>query len=148
MSNQTLNASKNIFQFNYTKDFDKILEQALKANIIIIGDSRSSNELLKLLLPQLRKCAIIKLSGGKDEWKNLHDLNALALTKTFHLHLENELSPPYLPFAGISFGQYIATFSLALLRSVENKRTSQVESVYLKDVTEFIFAWKQQSLIV
>jgi crotonobetainyl-CoA:carnitine CoA-transferase CaiB-like acyl-CoA transferase len=53
--------------------------------------------------------------------------------------LQHSTAPPYLPFAGISFAQYIATASVAMLRKAENQGVQIEQTLYLKDITEFIF---------
>ena len=63
----------------------------------------------------------------------MHDLNVLALTKTFEQSTGQE--PPYLPFAGMAFGQYISTFILAQLLS----RTGMTQTIYMKDIILKLF---------
>ena len=68
----------------------------------------------------------------------MHDLNALGLTNSFRFHYNKNESPPYLPFAGISFSQYMAMAALALLRKAENSKTSEHQIIYLAQTTPLI----------
>ena len=74
-----------------------------------------------------------------NEFKNLHDINALALTETFKEHLKDSLNLPYLPFAGISFAQQIATTAVSMLLNAKMNDNSLCHTIYLKDSTQLIF---------
>ena len=130
---QRLNQEKEIKQLSFERDAKKIESHINNAEIILIPDSRFFNEFIKGF--NLNNKAVIKLSGGKEEWKSLHDLNALAMTKTFL----GQKKPPYLPIAGIAFGQFLATAALAVLRKVEQTNKTLFETFYLKDTAQFIF---------
>ncbi len=134
---QKLNKKKDIFQISFKDNKKFLIQKIQEANIVLIPDGNYFNSLLKEVPPQ--NCAIIKLSGGKNEWKSLHDLNALALTDMFKYHCNDSDMPPYLPFAGISYAHYLATLAIALLRKVEKSGKTNSQTVYLKDVSEFIF---------
>ena len=69
----------------------------------------------------------IEILGGRES-KYMHDLNALAMSKSFNLN-KGEL--PHLPFAGILYAQNIATNALALL---QNQKTHH--KMYLSDISE------------
>lgn len=131
-----INTGKIITKASFSKD--KVLLQSIlsKSNIILVPDIKFFQSLLSEF--QLNNKAIIKLSGGKDEWSSLHDLNALALTNSFQVHLQSNGSPPYLPLAGITYAQYLATAALGLLRSVEKDGKTKTETIYLKDVSQLI----------
>lgn len=131
-----LNQEKEIYQIDFSKEITKLSSFIEKSQIIIVPESKFFKTFLEKF--NLDNKAIVKLSGGKGEWKSLHDLNALALTKTFNSHLKDTQAPPYLPFAGISFAQFIATASLALLRKAERTKQSITQTLYLKDITTHI----------
>lgn len=131
-----LNKDKSIIQFSFSQNTEKLRVLLHSAQIILLPDVKFFDVLLKSL--DLKNKAIIKLSGGKGEWKSLHDLNALALTKSFHYHYQDSNLPPYLPFAGIGYAQYLASACLGILRKVERTNITQTEIIYLKEVTEYI----------
>jgi alpha-methylacyl-CoA racemase len=131
-----LNKDKNILQFSFSQEQVKLEELLIESQIILLPDVKYFDDLLKKL--NLKNKAIIKLSGGKGEWKSLHDLNALALTKSFYFHYKENSLPPYLPFAGIGYAQYLATACLGILRRVERTNETHTEVIYLKEVTEYI----------
>ena len=133
--NKNLNKDKKIHALDINHDKKKLETLSESADAFIIPDHPRFIEFAKSMKPKV----IIRSSGGKDEWKSLHDLNALGMSRTFKLHLEDSSHPPYLPFAGINYGQNLATTLLAAL-SHSNKTDKVVnEVVYLKDVTENIF---------
>lgn len=72
----------------------------------------------------------IEVLGGKSP-KYLHDLNALALSKSFNLS-SGEL--PHLPFAGILYGQQIALKALSMLLDP----SKYFLKVYLSDISHDI----------
>lgn len=87
--------------------------------------------------------AVVEMEASKSHKKAMHDLNALALSGYLSLHVENQNSevvdPPFLPVAGIAFGQQVATQILAnILRSQKTKGLVKSTS-YLFETTETIF---------
>jgi alpha-methylacyl-CoA racemase len=87
--------------------------------------------------------AVIELEASASHNKAMHDLNALALSGFLSLHIAHETAPivppPFLPVAGIAFGQQVATEILAGI--IQSQRTgSFVKSVsYLFDTTKTLF---------
>ncbi len=137
---QNLNDNKRIQELSFSRDQDKVATLIKEAQIILIPDSRFFKEYIHQF--ELDQKVVIRLAGGKDEWRSLHDLNALALTKSFNFHLQETQTPPYLPIAGINYGHFLASFSLAALRKVEKNTETEPrtieETLYLKDITESI----------
>jgi alpha-methylacyl-CoA racemase len=133
---QNLNSDKDIVKISFRSDEEKITELINNSNVILIPDSRYFQTFLSRFQVSDNKLTI-KLAAGKEEFSSLHDLNVLGLTKTFKVHLagNKDQKPPYLPFAGIAFAQYIASFILAALRDAETK----THTVYMKDIVEHIF---------
>lgn len=90
-----------------------------------------------------RALAVVELEASSTHNKAMHDLNALAISGFLSLHIAHETSeivaPPFLPFAGIAFGQQVATQLLANV--IQARSTNQVvKSVsYLHDTAEAIF---------
>lgn len=89
------------------------------------------------------KIAVVELEASSTHNKAMHDLNALAISGYLSLHIAHEtnpiVAPPFLPVAGIAFGQQVATQILAnMLES--NRINGFVKSVsYLHDTAEAIF---------
>ncbi len=87
--------------------------------------------------------AVVELEASSTHNKAMHDLNALAISGYLSLHVAHEdapiVAPPFMPVAGIAFGQQVATQMLAnLIETMRNKNF--VKSVsYLHDTTDAIF---------
>ncbi len=86
--------------------------------------------------------SVIELEASSTHNKAMHDLNALALSGFLSLHVAHEtgpiVPPPFLPVAGIAFGQQVATELLAgLIESMKTKKF--IKSVcYLHDTANSI----------
>lgn len=86
--------------------------------------------------------AVVELEASSTHNKAMHDLNALAISGYLSLHVAHEedpiVAPPFLPVAGIAFGQQVATQLLANI--IESIRTKGfVKSVsYLHDTADAI----------
>lgn len=86
--------------------------------------------------------AVVELEASSTHNKAMHDLNALAISGFLSLHVAHEdapiVAPPFMPVAGIAFGQQVATQLLANI--IQSTRTKGfVKSVsYLHDTAEAI----------
>ena len=86
--------------------------------------------------------AVVELEASSTHNKAMHDLNALAISGYLSLHVAHEtapiVAPPFIPVAGIAFGQQVATQMLANI--IEAGRSSRfVKSVsYLHDTADAI----------
>ena len=86
--------------------------------------------------------AVVELEASSTHNKAMHDLNALAISGYLSLHVAHEndpiVAPPFMPVAGIAFGQQVATQILANI--IESNRIKGfVKSVsYLHDTAEAI----------
>lgn len=86
--------------------------------------------------------AVVELEASSTHNKAMHDLNALAISGYLSLHVAHEndpiVAPPFMPVAGIAFGQQVATQVLANM--IESMRTKKfVKSVsYLHDTADAI----------
>jgi len=134
-----LNKNKKIKKVDLKEDRQEIIEILSRADAIITGESFHWKDILDD--DQIKEVPQIIVAGGKGKHKFLHDLNALALTNAFFLYAHNQkedaLSPPYLPFAGICFGQQIATETLACIAS--KTKISKPHHIYLDETSQFIF---------
>lgn len=88
------------------------------------------------------KIAAVDLEASSTHNKAMHDLNALAISGYLSLHVAHEedpiVAPPFMPVAGIAFGQQVATQMLANI--IESSRSNGfVKSVsYLHDTADAI----------
>jgi alpha-methylacyl-CoA racemase len=89
-----------------------------------------------------RELAVIELEASSTHNKAMHDLNALAISGYLSLHVAHEnapiVAPPFMPVAGIAFGQQVATQLLAGI--IDSQRTKAfVKSVsYLHDTADAV----------
>jgi alpha-methylacyl-CoA racemase len=86
--------------------------------------------------------AVVELEASSTHNKAMHDLNALAISGYLSLHVAHEndpiVAPPFMPVAGIAFGQQVATQILAnIIDSIRTK--GFIKSVsYLHDTADAI----------
>ena len=138
---QELNKKKRIHRFDFKDESAKniIKEYLSKASGLILscGDKLATrlgitDEELQKKFPHL---SVVKLEASQTHFKNMHDLNAMAMTDVFHLHLENEtkniVDPPFLPFAGIGFGQQVATTLLSGIIKSGLSGKCEIQTCYL-----------------
>lgn len=135
---ESLNKSKETICLDFRKEEDK-LKKIIQTADIIICSSFCRSMIEEALKESSRPIAIVEVHGGREENKHLHDINALAMSSTFNMHLEDSANPPYLPFAGISFAQYISTLALATLLEARSKQKPITNILYLEDITSLIF---------
>lgn len=86
--------------------------------------------------------AVVELEASSTHNKAMHDLNALAISGYLSLHVAHEndpiVAPPFLPVAGIAFGQQVATQILAnIIESRQSKGFVKTIS-YLHDTADAI----------
>lgn len=126
-----LNKKKKIHRFDFKDEQSKkiISDYLNRATglILSVGDKLANrlgltDEELKKNYPHL---AVVKLEASKSGLQAMHDLNALAMTGVLNLYLQGNtddiVDPPFLPFAGIGFGQQVATTLLAAV--IQNQIT-------------------------
>lgn len=91
----------------------------------------------------VRELAVVELEASSTHNKAMHDLNALAISGYLSLHVAHEtddiVPPPFLPVAGIAFGQQVATQMLANIISSKKSRSLVKTVSYLHDTADAIF---------
>ena len=135
---RNLNQDKEIKALSFQENSKKIQALIDECDLIIAPE----NSFFKLFLEKFNfknDHALILFTGSQSEWKHLHDLNALAMTKSFLHHLKAHKTPPFLPLGALAFGQYMATCALATLRKAEKKQEFSTITLYLDEVTRYIF---------
>lgn len=146
---EELNKNKRIVRLDFkAPDIkEKIKSYLMEADGVLLSLSSKLKTSLGLdeeaLASLKRPLAVVELEASSTHNKAMHDLNALALSGFLSLHVahENEsiVAPPFLPVAGIAFGQQVATEMLANM--LEARRSQQfVKSIsYLHDTAENLF---------
>jgi alpha-methylacyl-CoA racemase len=146
---EELNGKKQVRRFDFKSEGVKAQIQDLVKSADGILLSLSPKLKLKLglddeSLKSLKKnLAVVELEASSTHNKAMHDLNALAISGFLSLHVANEtadvVAPPFMPVAGIAFGQQVATQLLAnLINSMRTGEFSKSVS-YLHHTAESIF---------
>ena len=121
---KNLNSNKKIEYFSLEN-----IQELLSAHDIIISPSNFDESSF-----ELENKVLIKV-GGSSDLSPMHDLNALAKTSNFKLYLNeftsDQIDPPYLPFAGIIYGQKIAMTALAGLFKLSQTNQTQIIDLFL-----------------
>lgn len=140
---EELNKNKQIKRFDFKSPTikDEIKKELLASDGILL--SLSSKLKLKLGLDDEslkkleKKLAVVELKASKENKKAMHDLNALAASGFLSLHINDRVeavvAPPFLPVAGISFGQQVASDWLASFIQVGRSQQTIIHNSYLYD---------------
>lgn len=148
---EELNANKTVMRFDFKDSaaIEKIQELVFSADGIIMGIPTKIQEKLGITLDRInenvkKSYALVTPLASKEEMSHMHDLNALAMTGLLSLHLRNikssdDVAPPFLPLAGINFGQKMAFDLLGAM--YKSKETNKVETInsYLYESTQEVF---------
>ena len=110
---KNLNAGKEIMEIDQSTKAAELQKLIDSAQVLIIPASKHFDSFEKRF--KLEEKIVIELAAGRGAQKSLHDLNVLALSRSFNHHAEISDTPPYLPFGGIAFAQYVSTYLLAAL---------------------------------
>jgi alpha-methylacyl-CoA racemase len=145
---EELNRDKKVLRFDFkSPDIkEKIQEQLKGASGLLLSLSPKLKNLLGVddeSLKELKKSlAVVELEASSTHNKAMHDLNALALSGFLSLHVADETSdivaPPFMPVAGIAFGQQVATQLLANIIAARNSGGLVKSVSYLHDTAESI----------
>lgn len=128
-----LNSGKEICFLDQKKNQKEIQKLVDSADVIIIPDSNHFLNFASVF--NLQDKVFIRLAAGRGNLKSMHDLNVLSLTKNFSAHYADTKTPPYLPFGGIAFAQYISTYILAAVLAKDYSE----HVIYMSDVVPEIF---------
>jgi alpha-methylacyl-CoA racemase len=144
-------------ELNQNKEIVRIDFKSPQAKEIIRSYLSKAQGVLLSLSPKLKKelglmdedlkdlpLSVVELEASSTHNKAMHDLNALALSGLLSLHVAHETAPvvhpPFLPVAGIAFGQQVATQMLAQLLKVKDTNSLTKSICYLHDTAELIFS--------
>lgn len=151
-----LNRKKRILRLNFKSPTikEEIKKEILKADGILLSLSPKLKQNLGLTdddLKNLNKSiAVVELEASSTHSKAMHDLNALAVSGLLSLHVAQEtkdvVAPPFMPVAGIAFGQQVATQVLANIIAASRTKTLEKSTSYLHDTAEAIFSpfWSKE----
>lgn len=113
-----INNSKNILRHDYTKNLSsEILQEIAQADVIVVGIPLKFIQAMGLEKNEIekinKKITYIELHASRDDLPSMHDLNAMAQTGILELYLndfqgKDIVAPPFMPFFGMAFGQFIA----------------------------------------
>jgi len=143
---EELNKNKKIIRLDFkSPDIKKEIKELVKDSsgmILSLGPKLKVS--LGLTDEELKEfpMAVVELEASSTHNKAMHDLNALAISGYLSLHVAQEtkeiVPPPFMPVAGIAFGQQVATQLLANM--IESMRKGMfVKSVsYLHDTADTI----------
>lgn len=130
--NLNIDKEKCILDFSDNKDLEQLKAKLTLADIVIVPNKEKLIEMISLYeIAQDTNMAIIKVGGHHEKNHSMHDLNALSELGAFKMHTKFNDAPPFLPFAGISYGQMIATQAIALYLKCLRQKKSIIFDSYL-----------------
>lgn len=148
---ESLNAKKEIVRFDFKgpKVVDKLRPYFDMASAVLAPESAIVKKLVSAFRPKV--LVTLTASHGEKEVSTLHDLNVLALKKILRLHALQSagevIAPPFLPLAGICFGNALALDLVsALLRWQIDQRPVTITSSLEKAVDEQLLVFYPPSL--
>lgn len=143
---EELNGKKKIVRLDFkSPDVKKHISEIVKdADGILLSLSPKLKANLGLSDEDFRgELAVVELEASSTHNKAMHDLNALAISGYLSLHVAHEnaeiVPPPFLPVAGIAFGQQVATQMLANIIASKKSKSVVKTISYLHDTAESIF---------
>jgi crotonobetainyl-CoA:carnitine CoA-transferase CaiB-like acyl-CoA transferase len=143
---EELNGKKRIVRLDFkSPDIKKQIAHLIEdADGLLLSLSPKLKAQLGLEDSQLvRELAVVELEASSTHNKAMHDLNALAISGYLSLHVAHEskdiVPPPFLPVAGIAFGQQVATQLLANIISSKRSKSLVKTVSYLHDTANAIF---------
>jgi len=138
-----LNGKKRLMRVDFkAAETPKLIQNEIEnCDIILHGLPIKIAGPLGLSIEQLKQhsrgMAVLELGASQQHKSAMHDLNALAEAGFLNLHVagqtQSPLAPPFLPVAGISFGQQIALTALALHRQAQQDGKPAISKVFLYD---------------
>lgn len=125
-------------------EIKKIKKYLLKSEAVIVGlppQIRQRLKLEKLIHSHPGSLAVVNLQAFTSSQKSnkpLHDLNALALSGLLKSHIEQfnereKIPPPFLPLAGITYGQNLCIQLLQLLIKSKNDGKTHIKNYSLEE---------------
>ncbi len=131
--------------FESEADLSTLHEYVNKVDGVLMGWPSSLQKELSLsqanLIQLNSPIAVLEIKASKNGPSHLHDLNVWAQTQLLSLHLRGReddiVAPPFLPFAGVAYGQQLALQLLALInRSQKLARPQWMPCYFLESISE------------
>jgi alpha-methylacyl-CoA racemase len=144
---EELNKKKQILRLDFNApEIKKIIqEECQKCDGILLSLSNKMKEKLGLTFDELKlhNISVVELGGSQRLNQPMHDLNALMHSGFLKLYIkdfnQDIVPPPFLPFAGISFGQHIASLMLMNIHKAHKEQTLIWEKCYLLETIERVW---------
>ncbi|POB12619.1 CoA transferase [Halobacteriovorax sp. DA5] len=148
---EELNECKTVkrFDFKSEEDIKEIQKLVFEADGIIMGIPGKIQDKLGISIKTIENTVknsygIVIPKASKEHMNHMHDLNALAMTGLLSLHLRNinsieDVAPPFLPLAGINFGQKMAFDLLGAMFKAQETKDVQIIESYLYESTQEVF---------
>jgi alpha-methylacyl-CoA racemase len=143
---EELNKNKKVIRLNFkdpsAKEEIKKLLQGASGLMLSLGPKLKTT--LGLTDEDLKELplAVVELEASSTHNKAMHDLNALAISGYLSLHVAHEndpiVAPPFLPVAGIAFGQQVATQVLANIIEMRSEKKFVKTTSYLHDTADAV----------
>lgn len=134
---EQMNEDKKIIRLRHS--YESIASELEDAQIVFVSKNAPIIEQIKS--KHQRPIVIIEVCAAKDS-TSMHDINVLAQTSSIDLYFESTdqkiQRPPYLPFAGISFAQQIATEALAAFIKMSSSQSIVHNQVFIDESVTFI----------
>jgi alpha-methylacyl-CoA racemase len=146
---KNINQDKNIIFFDYKspKDQSEIKKLIQRVDGVILSLPPNLQDILGLSQNEIEKSdqqiAVVSLSAQKESENAMHDLNALAETQILNIYTnkidKKIINPPFLPIAGITYGNKIATDLIAaILKTKKNNSPLYYHSDLLSSTQEIL----------
>lgn len=144
-----LNQTKKVVRLNFKAPQikEEIRPWIEWADIILMGLSDKMAITFGLAaedLPQLNgPKVVLSMGASRDQKTAMHDLNALADSGLLDMHVAGQkgpvLAPPFLPVAGIAFGQQIALSAVSALLQARTSNSCITSKVFMQEEIENVF---------
>lgn len=147
---ENINKNKEILRidFNDPQEVKEVTTLLDNVDGIIMGIPEKLQKKLGVDLENLKNLnkplCVVYPKASKEGLSHMHDLNAMAISGILTLHAkglsEEDMAPPFLPIAGINFGQKMAFDLLgAMINARDTNQMTTIES-YLFESTMDVYA--------
>lgn len=146
---QELNAAKKVVRLDFkgASIRSEISQWVQWADIILLGLSDKMALQFGLGPEDLKTITtakvVLSMGASQSNKTAMHDLNALAEAGLLDMHVagvsQSPLPPPFLPVAGIAFGQQIALSAVALFLQAQREKKCIISKVFMLEEIENVF---------
>lgn len=144
---EELNKKKKVIRVDFNDPEIKkfIIKECQMSDGLILSLSPKMKEKLGLTEEVLKELplSVVELGGSQKLNQPMHDLNALMHSGFLKLYVkdfnQDILPPPFLPFAGISFGQHISSLMLMNIHEAQKEKKLIWDKCYLLETIESVW---------